>query len=997
VERITPEQLLERLRHLAKGQILCEPNDSISLNLAASLAGLHDAILSDRDIGLPTLFDMRARFNSPLEAYGFAEKEILPRASRQGVVLLGAALPFRDYGIKQKLISLPIPPLSDKEAWRLLSRLISAFPAGSPIFSPPPERLHSSIPLWAAQIGHPLLGCEEAANLSYTSTLQTPPFRQWRRFTQLEGRIYVCFLLSGGNDLSYLQQQMSSLWEESRKSAFPLGWVVPAQTAELAPALLQTYFASAYRSGSDSFLFQADSPSLAKANAFTSLKTARGKTDIRAVAVKDDSPDAVLMPAVEGFAADFQPGVIFLPDRASLPSRMIGGTALITKGFSSSSAQEILDRLSALPVSGAGLIFILADSKNVSLSAISSIANFLPPYFSVVGPEEFSFLAKQILTGEKQEIPSQTIVTLTAPKTAAPDERFTVFAAADSRAAGDAVLVYQQEGGIRLMEPMEKKSPGSYALTLGPLLHGGEWLLQARVSEGEGKAAWSETVRLQAPLQDDDDDGLSAPEERLFATDSANPDTDDDGLPDGLDSDPLKANLSPAVYFGPIRPAEDAPFLAASQGSILEEGARRIVGDGFVIYRLFIEDLPPEAQAALAMRLKGEARAAFSADGRAFGEPQNLQGPGRWKTAPIPEGLVKKGGFFVRISAAEDSPEGVRIEEAAVTSPLDAPSIAPPLLMPPYPGPGVLTRVSVDLWSPKGISAAWYAYRAGRGFVSLPLEKIGKGPAWTGALGLLENARQLDWWIIAEDGAGRRSASRILHTWVGTIPGETICLFPEQEMTGFWKPAEAGWGAARAAALPELRDWAEVETAGGTYEIWILAGGRGREIGVWIDGSFFAGIEAKRPDGWQHLGKIRLTPGLHRMEIVSGAGGEGAAAIYGQILLTPTSSFRPPPRGRLELANSLMLFSPKQGEKIGPRTEVFGTAAGNITRVDFFVDDKLLRRFTTPPFSFTWDSGRLSEGKHILRMVGMGGTRRPLMALEVEVEFVKESPEESRP
>jgi len=990
VERVTAEQLLERLRPLLKGQILCEPSDSTSLNIAASLAGLHDSLLTDHDLGLPTLFDLRTRFKSPAEGIRWAEKEILPKASRQGLALLGLSLPFRDYLIKERLAALPIPPLSDKEAWSLLARIASSLPEGSPIFSPSPAGLPSSIGSWAARLGHPLLGADEAANLSYHSQLQTADFRQWRSFLQLEGKIYLCFILSGGDDLSYLTGRMADLWLQPERGSLPLGWAIPARMAQIAPDILQAYFASAYRSGNDEFLLLADKAAGTNQELLRPLAEARGKSDIRALALLDDSPEEALSPALEKLAADFRPSGIFLPDHKSLPSKMLGESVLATKGFFASDPQEILQRLSALPAGKGGLVFVLADARAISTADIASIAALLPSYFELVGPEEFLFLARQILTGEKEEIPSQTKVTLTVPQSANPEEHLAVRAAAAKPGAKEALLIYQQEGGPRLVEPMEKEADGSFALSLGPLMHGGEWLFQARVSEEDGKTAWSETARLQVPMEDADNDNLSAPEERLFATDPANPDTDADGLLDGADPHPLSLDSSPAVYFGPLRAAEDSPFLFANGGSILEKEGRSLSGEAFFVYRLTAEDLPPGAKAVLALRLRGEAKAAFSAEGKSFGQSLSPQNGGEWKTISLPEELLGRKAFFVRVSAAGQSAPETTLQEIAIFSAPEAPSIASPALTPPYPGPGLPVGISVDLWDPQGVTAAWCAYRSGRGFIKLPLEQVGRGPTWEGVLGRFDNARRLDWWVIAEDRAGKTCASRMMHTWVGTFPGEILFLYPGREMKGFWRPAEAGWGAARETSQSGTRDRAELSVAGGAYEVWLLAAGRGREVAVWTDGSFFAKIAPGSPDGWQRLGRIRLAPGNHLIELVSGAGREGAAARYGQIIFTTTSSFRPPPKGRLEIADSISLLTPKWGDKIGARTEVSGTAAGNVARVDFYADEILLRRFTSPPFSFIWDSGRLSEGTHTLRMAGIGRAGQPIAVLEVEVEFAKE-------
>jgi hypothetical protein len=277
-------------------------------------------------------------------------------------------------------------------------------------------------------------------------------------------------------------------------------------------------------------------------------------------------------------------------------------------------------------------------------------------------------------------------------------------------------------------------------------------------------------------------------------------------------------------------------------------------------------------------------------------------------------------------------------------------------------------------------------FRSGRGSITLPLKQIGRGPMWAGMLGRFEHSQLLSWWIVAQNTEGKRSTSPILRAWVGTLPVETVSVIAGRHFSGTWGPAQTAWGAAKTAAAAGARDTAEAHFSGGTYEAWILAGGS-RDTAVWIDGNFLAHTDTGRPDGWQHVGKIKLAAGVHTIEVVSGQGKEGAAACYGQILLTTSSSFRPPPQAIFDVADSLSLLTPVQGEAIGPRTEVLATAAGNVSRVDFYVDGQLSRRLVTPPYSFNWDSGRLQEGPHLLRLEGMNRAGQTLVSLEIEVYF----------
>jgi len=984
-EKLTPAQLPERFRSQVKGQILCDPHNPVSLNLATSLAGLKDAVLTDHDLGLPTLFDMRNKSASFPEVFNWAAKELLPRCSRQGLALLGTEVSFRDFIIQQKLLALPLPPVSDKPAWIALNRILAAFPAGATLYGPAPELASPSIVSWAARLGHPLVSVQDAANFSVHADLGQSRMRQWRKSVSLEGKIYLCFLFSGGDDMGYATGRLNDLINSSNRGELPLGWTIPYQLPQLAPDIMQSYLAQAYRSGIDNFALHINGPMQNKADIYAPICKIQDQLDAGAVVLLDKSAEATLLPALEKFAAQCQPLGIFLPDRLRLPTKMLGDTVLMTKGFSSSAPQEILDRLAALPSEKGGLVFVYVNAKEVSPADITSIVNLLPPYFEAVGPDEFLYLAKQILTSRQQETVSEEQIELYLPSAPEPAAAFQVQAKAGA-AVESAVLLYWQEDRETLMEPMKKQPDGSYIATIGPLLRGGEWNIQAQVSLRGEKVAYSPSSKVTLPLDDADSDDLSASEERLFGTDPNHPDTDGDGLPDGLDSHPLTPDASRALYFGPLPAADDGLFLALNHGATLSRGSRRIGGSDFLIYRLYMEDLPAEAKAAVMLRSDGEGRAAFSEDGKTFGPILDLKRADQWSFAEVPKELLTKRRFYVRISSAMTPPAELIIHELSVGSPPEAPSLASPVIVPAYPGPGLPVGVAVDLWDPAGVAQAWCAYRAGRGYVSFPMTLMEKSSTWVGSLGRFDNAKRLDWWIIAENNKGQRSASRILHKWIGTTHAEMLSLVAGKELKGLWQSAQAGWGPARSSSQSGAKDQAEAQVSGGSYDAWMLAGGRGRELAIWVDGGLFARINPRLPDGWQRLGRIRLKAGAHKIELVAGNGPEGAAARYGQLLLLASTSLRPPSQGILDIANSLSLSSPKNGQVLGPRTQVYGSAAGNIARVDFYVDDTLLKRFVSPPYKFDWDSAKLTEGRHVLRMIGSNRANQPLAELNIQVE-----------
>jgi hypothetical protein len=107
---VTPDELYRRLNNLVKGQVLYDPASPYLLDLATTAAGLRDLVISDVDLGLPTLFDLRQRFHSAKEAYDWAIANLLPECDRSAAALLPPnSLAMRDLAIARRLFTSRCP------------------------------------------------------------------------------------------------------------------------------------------------------------------------------------------------------------------------------------------------------------------------------------------------------------------------------------------------------------------------------------------------------------------------------------------------------------------------------------------------------------------------------------------------------------------------------------------------------------------------------------------------------------------------------------------------------------------------------------------------------------------------------------------------------------------------------------------------------------------------------------------------------------------------
>ncbi|MDH4179873.1 MAG: GxGYxYP family putative glycoside hydrolase, partial [Armatimonadota bacterium] len=137
---LTVPELLEILRPELVGQILYDPDQPYTLDIATTAAGIHQSVISPTDLGLPTILDLRGRWRSAAEAYRWAAESLLPKCSRNKAALLPPdVIAMRDFAVQERLFTLSPPPSPDSE---VLGDILSHLSPGAAIYgaAPPPLR-----------------------------------------------------------------------------------------------------------------------------------------------------------------------------------------------------------------------------------------------------------------------------------------------------------------------------------------------------------------------------------------------------------------------------------------------------------------------------------------------------------------------------------------------------------------------------------------------------------------------------------------------------------------------------------------------------------------------------------------------------------------------------------------------------------------------------------------------------------------------------------------
>jgi hypothetical protein len=987
VRSVDIPQLLEILRPEIDGQILYDPAQPYTVNAATTAAGLRQAVLSATDLGLPTVLDLRGRWRSAAEAERWAYESLLPECDRSKAALLPAdSVALRDFAIRERMFVLS-PPGSAEDG--LFQTALFALPPGAAIYGEAPASLRPAL----SRASHFLIPASRAANLSLLSEVGAgETLHQYVGHLEPLSPRFLSLIFDCA-DLDFAINEMPALWDDPTRGSIPLGWAVPAALSQAAPPVARRYYADAYLSGTDQFVLGATGAgmldlSLASApyTFFRATARARAGLDITATlyAVAGPSDPATALPRFAGDTGMRGVFIIGAPEMA--PVLLEGMPALAAPRVGS--VAEAVTYLNRIPLERR-FAALLLEPRHLTPADAAHIAAHVSDRFLAVPPGEMVELMRELSLPEQPGPAALQIASVDYPQTVDPSLPTPVTARIDApRGLLSAAVIYRRaDRTLAFSEPMAL-SRGVYSALIPPLRPGGSIELGIRARDLAGRSAWSPTWSLDVPRDDGDDDGLSDAEESFLLTREDTPDTDGDGLLDGADIRPLRADRTMVTYLGPIRPPSDLPYLPEPGGSRADRRGRSLEAGQTCMYWLPLALLPPGAPAVVALDARGPGTLSVSADPTAVGREYSGEFDGLWHSDAIPA-EAERGGVLARLSCPEDAGRPLLIRAISVISPPGAPSVDRITWYPAYPGPLQAIFVSAVAYGPEGVAGVDITYRVNEGgTVSFPMQPVAGSYRYEARIPPLENRDRLEWWITARGPDESRAVTSPNFLAIGGRAREVVPLLARRDFLGEWTGALDWDGASRQADSPGLRDSAHVNLTGATYTVWVLAGGRGRGIDVYVKDRKVGSIDPRRPDGWQRIGRVRLDAGRHEVHLVSQPGDgdlEGAAPRYASVILTPDSTLALPAGRIFDMHNSITLLFPPAGHVMSGRVELLATGAGNLTAAEFSLDGETLRRVSGPPFRYSLNSARLPQGEHVLRVEAVDRAGPTGLGVEVPV------------
>ena len=983
---VTLEQLLEKIKPVLKGQVRYDPQQPYTVNVATTVAGLRDAAITDADLGLPTVADLRGRWKSAPEAYAWAASSLLAECNRNSAALMSPdAVAARDLAIRDKMFTLASPAPGEESGFEeILSRLAP----GTALYGNAPAAAVSIV----SRTSHYFVPASRAANMSFLSQVDSGhPFYQYVAAVDTGAPRYLALIFDCA-DIGVALNSMPALWERNTRGSLPLGWALPAALSQTAPAALHRYYADQYRSGIDSFLLGpngAGQMDLAAAGApftfYQATTRARDALDAHAAVIIPTSQLSDLGPMVSRLSAETGIRGAYAFSPPDFEPLLYDGVPVVPAPRVSSvdAAITYLDRI---PLDRRFAALVL-DPATMTVADAAHIAARVARRYVVVTPEQLLDLMRLPAQPVQSAQGAPAITSVQYPEQVDPSAPISVNAVIESQAAlASAAVIFRPALSAQTYYTFMYATEHGYQAQVPPVRCGGEVSMSIRAIDATGRISWSPAWTIPVPRVDADSDGLSDAEESFLLTDPRNPDTDGDGLLDGNDPTPLRFDSITTNYTGPVAPPSDAPYLPEPGGTTADQQGRQVQPGQMCMYWLPLADAPAFAPVVIGVDAAGPVTVTSSTDGTTYSQQFSGDLTDIWYSPPI---ASVPGGLFVRLSCPAGAAGPLVVHAIGAFSQAGAPSIGGAAAYPAHPGPGQPITISAVAFSPKKIADVSLTYRVnGRGEIAIPMQPIGSSQRYQASLPELENRDELEWWITARDSSGAVNVTKPAFVPVGSRARETVSLSSMREFVGNWSASGDWGGLGREAPTAGLQETAPANLTGGQYAIWILGGGRGQGIGVYVGDRRAGGIDPDKPDGWQQVGRVSLDAGRQLVRVVSETNPRGpadAAPRYAEVVLSADSTFRPPSGEVVDIYNSLVLLSPRAGETLSGRVNLLATGAGNVTAVEFSLDGKILRRVTGPPFEFSLATERVASGPHTLKVAGFDRTGSTGLDLSIAV------------
>jgi hypothetical protein len=984
-ENLTPEQVIEVNKANLKFQVLYSATDNPwNRSVAVAFAGVSEeaAIVTTEDMGIPSLDFPKDGWDNRVDAYKWEKQNIGDKANKEWLGLLpenGSGI--LDMVAVNKMMAIDLNPSEEAEK-ALLEEFIKDVKESGKIIGYPDKRVND---VDTAQTNlMEIIGDRDlrylpariTGNLSCFMRFESVrPYRQWRDeivpFKQTDDKKtpnWLVLIYDGGNTrydgAQSIDNAMSALalLDDSAIKKIPVGIEVPMTINELAPPIYSQLIARQRSTMAELIAApNGDGYALPISMADNSnyiIKSAEigKKLDLTSVVTFDNSAESKKckglydMMSAAGWRSTFlYPTKNFTENRSGTTGAFAGFAALL--GFDNANTPaDLIKILETKNTSNFRVVFI--NPNGIPPAVLKSLMPEIEKYNTVITPsqavrelEEYTRVIK-LLDGKDRGKPTLNISTPAVVGGEVPQVYSPITINVRVSAGGGtpnvmlARLQYETpDGRVGAVDMVKTGKAKEYIWTaiVPPSLQEGKYRIRARMVDGvEAGISYSPALEIKFATPDLDGDSANDAWESYLGTNPAKADTDSDGMPDGIDPQPLLRNSN----IQQLTPSYSAPadkIILADPGSSLSGNDGRDIPEGTTItYKLPVGDI-----GANVATLRIVTASVVENDGRS-----------NWVTevkySKLSPEILANGSMNIKFPV-QNKP--VKVLSVGLVSNPKGPFLdnmelicADKRIEKILPGKLPIS-VKAVVYSPAGVSEAKLMYGlSSKSLLKIALQGDRLKSTFTGVIPPQPDGTTLVYCIYAKDNDGNESISPLQAVTIGRTNAHSVALLAGRELTGDMRNDPLWNGTGHGTMATTAVDTGVIYTRPGTYSVWALAAPRDRGITVTIERKSAAAsntdmllngtVPANQPDGWYKVGSFTVQEATKVTASVLATGFTGYAG-YGEIILTQDKSFSPPAKNVLiDWVNGLKVVGIENGMILTRPISINVFSTGNVNAIN---------------------------------------------------------------
>lgn len=980
------------------GQVLYSAKQPWSRNVALTAAALANGkvIATADDLGLPTIFDLRDRWDNRRDAYRWAQQQYQTKADKSLLVLAPeSGNMLADIISARGLLAVDYSTLQTDEKADL-QQLIAQLPANSFILGDidaPGKYLDA---FWAlttmisASNSH-FLQASNTANLScYARFPISRPLYQGRVVgvsSASSSRNLVLIYdgglasLNGSQSLDHAIGFLTNLMQDKALAGLPVGVEVPTAIADFAPPVYQFLIARQLQSSVE-FVAAPNGEgwtlpmALPDASNFLQRSAqAAQKIDIRVASffdVGDAAAYQTMITKAAGFAWSgsyiYPVAVDSLPDKKGRAPIIINNFTCQPGYSRARNPAELRSLLESLMRYNLPSQVIYLDPYGVTPSMLANMLPEITANFSLLTPSqaaqewlENSYVSPWLdlktkwgIKYAKRENPTLKVSTPKSVTTASAADAIPISVQITGRnQVLQARVIYITPDKRMRVAYMQNSGDNNWETTLPPALVGGKLSFSVEVVEQGGVIAAADPntrptfwgygvttttpISIDIPVVDTDEDGAEDTLEIYQNSDPRNWDSDGDGLADGYDVDPTKINRDISLLFPAILPPIDLPFISDPGKSRLEFDARLLPAASSMTYHISLKDLPATVGS---LRLQSVGKLSIQINN----QPAQVIGAANIMSVnelPVTRELMLEKSLDIRLTALDTD---CLCYSLRLTNNPEGPYFLPGsiALSPARPPAATPIRITAGVYSPNGIKAIRVNYGISLDALKtmdMALVEGSSGAVFLAEIPGMNNGDILIYNIEATDRKGNFSASPYNAEPIGLVGKmHSVALQGTRDLeSGNWNASPIWGSTGRSLASGDGNDHYFFRSRPGKYNVWIQTQPRQRGINITVKKGNAKRLEYTIPagsaDGWYNAGTFSAA-GYDKLDVNVTTVGETGFTAYGAIIFTQNNNFRPPlTHAGFDWYNSLLVSGISNGQTITGNVLLKVQPVGNIDEV----------------------------------------------------------------